>query len=383
MRGTLRSIGITVVVGCTCACSNGVDSEPLGPTAAMSAVCVDEPSDDDHDRLRCGIDQRSACVRPNDNLFVISAQDLGRASCGDVRLALSHTPLLTGDVLVEAYAESDRGRMRVCTATVSVETSTTGARQVTLWPPNHRMVEIDAFACAGLNRHCGDGQSARFTEVLVDEPENATGDGNTTPDVDLQCGRLRLRAERRGNGDGRVYRVGVEVESADGTLSAETCDVLVPPNAARAAVFSGEVRRHVADDSPRCEDAGNCGVPENVNRGPVPEGCIKIEASKLGREPVVLTVGSNTATLSGWRYGEPSGIIGFDVTVTSAPALIVIKAGPDEFALKVEGELMQTWTSPERRGRPRAVSSIVFCSLDGCDDDASDSDDDDDSPDGL
>ena len=47
--------------------------------------------------------------------------------------------------------------------------------------------------------------------VTQDEPVNGSGDGDTSPDAIIQRGdtedRVLIRAERNGNGNGRVYRI--------------------------------------------------------------------------------------------------------------------------------------------------------------------------------
>lgn len=76
-----------------------------------------------------------------------------------------------------------------------------------LWPPNHKLVSVTATVVA--NDNCP-GVSFVLTDVTSDEPENGPGDGNTAPDIDevaLDTADLefRLRGERAGTGDGRVY----------------------------------------------------------------------------------------------------------------------------------------------------------------------------------
>ncbi len=93
-----------------------------------------------------------------------------------------------------------------------------------LWPPNHRLAPVDLFA----------GQGARITILAVsqDEPVNGTGDGATSPDAVIErssrSDRLRLRAERAGAGNGRVYHVTFVAQDAAGARCLDKVRVCAP-----------------------------------------------------------------------------------------------------------------------------------------------------------
>ena len=85
----------------------------------------------------------------------------------------------------------------VCTA------ATTGLG--TLWPPNHKYV---AGQIAGVTDPDGNPITLTITGITQDEPVNSTADGDTSPDATIGSGgAFKVRAERAGTGDGRVYRV--------------------------------------------------------------------------------------------------------------------------------------------------------------------------------
>jgi hypothetical protein len=67
--------------------------------------------------------------------------------------------------------------------------------------------------------------------VTSDEPVNGIADGNTAPDWKITGDlTVKLRAERSGVGDGRVYTITVACTDQLGGGSTETTRVLVPKN---------------------------------------------------------------------------------------------------------------------------------------------------------
>src|SRR5688500_9369631 len=92
-----------------------------------------------------------------------------------------------------------------------------------LWPPNHALVDVgitvDATAaCAGT--------AAIRVSAWSDEADDApTGDGVTIGDARFDVPDLFLRAERAGDGDGRVYLV--ITRAATGTAEGSTCRTVV------------------------------------------------------------------------------------------------------------------------------------------------------------
>ena len=100
-----------------------------------------------------------------------------------------------------------------------------------LWPPNHRMRDVEAGIV--LADACDPAPSVTLVEITSNEPENGTGDGDTAPDIaDALPGSddraFRLRAERSGDGDGRVYTVIYESSDAAGNRAVISGTVVVP-----------------------------------------------------------------------------------------------------------------------------------------------------------
>jgi len=69
-----------------------------------------------------------------------------------------------------------------------------------LWPPNHQLIP---FEILGVTDPDDDTVSTYVDNVLQDEPVNGLFDGDKSPDAVGQT----LRAERDGDGNGRVYKV--------------------------------------------------------------------------------------------------------------------------------------------------------------------------------
>lgn len=96
-----------------------------------------------------------------------------------------------------------------------------------LWPPNHtlRLVTL-----TGATDPDGDPITLTITGVTQDEPLNGLGDGDLSPDARAgpTSNTVRLRAERGGTRDGRVYRIAFTVEDTSGSSCSGTVTVGVP-----------------------------------------------------------------------------------------------------------------------------------------------------------
>jgi hypothetical protein len=78
--------------------------------------------------------------------------------------------------------------------------------------------------------------------VTQDEPVEATGDGETAPDAELEAGgAVWLRAERAGGGNGRVYAIGFSAVDSLGESCSGTVSVGVPHSFKGTPVDDGQV----------------------------------------------------------------------------------------------------------------------------------------------
>lgn len=106
-----------------------------------------------------------------------------------------------------------------------------------LWPANHQMVPVEV---TGVTDPDSDPVTIRFTSAKQDEPTNGLGDGDTSPDVKIAAdGSAAVRAERSGQGDGRVYKMSFTASDTKGGTCTGLVAVRVPKNPKNIAVDSG------------------------------------------------------------------------------------------------------------------------------------------------
>jgi hypothetical protein len=88
------------------------------------------------------------------------------------------------------------------------------------------MVAVTVSAAA--TDTCSGPPVCRIVSVSSNEPVDGTGDGDTAPDWQI-TGDLTvdLRAERSGNGDGRIYTIVVECRDQAGNAATSAAHVTV------------------------------------------------------------------------------------------------------------------------------------------------------------
>jgi len=101
-----------------------------------------------------------------------------------------------------------------------------------LWPPDHKLVNVSATVT--VTDVCDPHPSFTLASITSNEPDNGTGDGNTTGDiagaaVGAADTAFQLRAERAGNGSGRTYTISYTASDGSGNTSAPAnAEVSVP-----------------------------------------------------------------------------------------------------------------------------------------------------------
>lgn len=109
-----------------------------------------------------------------------------------------------------------------------------------LWPPNHKMREITI----DLETFDPDGDDVEVSifGIFQDEPVDGLGDGDTSPDAEIVDGStVKLRAERSGNENGRVYTILVLANDGNGDRCSELVQVEVPHDEKDTAVDEGPI----------------------------------------------------------------------------------------------------------------------------------------------
>jgi uncharacterized repeat protein (TIGR01451 family) len=155
-------------------------------------------------------------------------------NCGGVMLVSSHpsgSAFPIGTTTVTLTATDSQGAQTVRTFTVTINDpqapTITGesVNKTSLWSPDHKMEDVIVSYSAGDNS----GSVTTTLSVTSNEPINGTGDGDTSPDWEVVNNHLvRLRRERAGNGNGRIYTITIKAVDASGNTTTRTVTVIVP-----------------------------------------------------------------------------------------------------------------------------------------------------------
>jgi hypothetical protein len=96
------------------------------------------------------------------------------------------------------------------------------ANPSTLWPPNHKMVDVTISY--SVTDNCS--AASQITSVLsVTSNEGSSADWQV-----VDAHQLKLLSERDGGGSGRVYTITITATDSNGNTSTKTVTVTVPHN---------------------------------------------------------------------------------------------------------------------------------------------------------
>lgn len=131
------------------------------------------------------------------------------------------------------------GASSSCEATIEVSDESPPAFEAVellalLWPPTHQYEEFSISDCVGALTHsCGPEllveDALELVRVSSDEPELGLGSGQTCEDIVITSPTtFKVRAERMGSEDGRVYTATFKASGQGGGVEYGSCKVLVP-----------------------------------------------------------------------------------------------------------------------------------------------------------
>jgi hypothetical protein len=159
-----------------------------------------------------------------------------------------------GATLVTYTSTDDSGNESSCSATVTVEDTTppvitVDLNRYVLWPPNHKMVDIEA--AVEVTDVCDPNPTFVLFSITSNEPDDGLGDGSTNGDIqgadfgtaDVE---FQLRAERSGGDDGRVYTITYVASDLSDNETPNVVEVTVPHNR-QGIAMAGQPMIHLED----------------------------------------------------------------------------------------------------------------------------------------
>lgn len=195
--------------------------------------------------VRIMLDGSASSDADGDSVTFAWSLDCGGATLDDAASA-TPTVTLTGaclctDALTVRLEVGDGFAVSTCETVIVLEDRRPPVVEVRsepllLWPPNHKLATYtpDMFLVRAEDA-CGrpiDLSGVEVLEVRSDEPDDGNGDGRTVGDITVLCpNTVRLRAERMGGGDGRVYTILYRVTGENGESVDVEGTVIVPHDA--------------------------------------------------------------------------------------------------------------------------------------------------------
>ncbi|MFO7610749.1 MAG: hypothetical protein R6X35_16435 [Candidatus Krumholzibacteriia bacterium] len=197
------------------------------------------------DTVRIMLDGSASSDADGDSVTFAWSLDCGGATLDDMTSAtptvtLTGACLCTGTLTVRLEV-GDGFAVSTCETVIVLEDRRppvieTRTEPLLLWPPNHKLATYtpDMFLVRAEDA-CGrpiDQSGVEVLEVRSDEPDDANGDGRTVGDITILCpDTVRLRAERMGGGDGRVYTILYRLTGDNGQTVDFEGTVIVPHDA--------------------------------------------------------------------------------------------------------------------------------------------------------
>ncbi len=98
---------------------------------------------------------------------------------------------------------------------------------------------MNRITIQGITDPDGDPITVNITSIHQDEPTKISPADPSPDGADVGTNTAQVRAERDGNGDGRVYHIGFTADDGKGKSCSEEVIVSVPHDQAHRAIDSG------------------------------------------------------------------------------------------------------------------------------------------------
>ncbi len=175
-----------------------------------------------------------------DPLTITAVTQSSHGSVSNNGISVSYTPnanFVGSDTFTytvdDGHAHTDTATVTISVVDTTPPVVTVSTTSASLWPPNHQLENVGLAVAASDN---GGGAPAIGIAVFSNEGDLAPDSGNFSPDAkNIAAGTLRLRSERMGSGDGRVYLIVVSATDASSNVSHACATVSVPQSQSAAS----------------------------------------------------------------------------------------------------------------------------------------------------
>jgi hypothetical protein len=196
---------------------------------------------------------------PDNDALIFTWSEDGNTIAGPTTDPTTVVTLSLGSHTIELLVDDGNGLTSTDEVTIEVVDTTppviTLSDPLVFWPPNHKYKKVDITEhVISIEDLCDDGidmSNVFIYSVSSDEPENfleddgndiEEGDGNTLDDIiidDSNCKTVRLRNERHGGRNGRVYTIRVAIRDMNGNLGSSEFLVTIPHDSASTGIDDG------------------------------------------------------------------------------------------------------------------------------------------------
>ncbi|MFH1679240.1 MAG: C10 family peptidase, partial [Candidatus Eisenbacteria bacterium] len=203
-----------------------------------------------------------------------------------------------------------------------------------LWPPNHKMVDIEVTAT--VDDVCDDDPVVLLDTIWSNEPDDGNGDGSFPNDIQAcdptypcEMFEFQLRSERMGGGDGRVYTIVYSATDVSGNTAYDTAEVVVPHDQSGHALASTGFNRTGTDFGmdPKRFSLVIPGVADALFQL---EGGIEINRVKVGSH-----LGTLAPVSHDYRFADGDELLDLEVFYDVASAELLRSDGSETYALSL------------------------------------------------